>query len=255
MPRPTMDNFYKIADDFEHLWNFPNCLGAIDGKHIRIKCPPKSGSQFYNYKKYFSIHLQGIADANYKFITVDIGAYGRQSDSGVFSETNVYHCLETDSFNLPPSRELTNTNIMTPFVLLGDQGYPLKKYLMRPYPSHNNLNNEIETFNYRLSRARRTVECAFGILVSKWRCLKTEVQVHPDKVDIVVKCASLLHNIVIDRQGIPDITISEINTSNKGDVNIQNRGLRRFNRATREAYEIRDTFKQYFNTIGAIVRQ
>jgi len=50
MPFPTKDMFYKIAHDFETLWNFPNCIGCIDGKHIRIKCPKKTGSMFYNYK-------------------------------------------------------------------------------------------------------------------------------------------------------------------------------------------------------------
>lgn len=249
---PTTNDFYKIAKDFEHLWNFPNCVGSIDGKHIRIKCPPSSGSQFYNYKKYFSIHLQGITDANYKFITVDIGAYGRQSDSGVFSETNVYHCLETKSFNLPPNRELPNTNIITPFVLLGDQGYPLKEYLMRPYPSDNNINTEREIFNYRLSRARRTVECAFGILVSKWRCIKTELQVHPSHVDTIVKCVCLLHNIVIDKEGITDLSFPEVNIENESTTK---RGVRCFNRSRRAAYEIRDAFTQYFNTRGAIVHQ
>lgn len=45
------DDFYKIANKFEHLWNF---VGYVDGKHARIKCPKNSGSRFYNYKKYFS---------------------------------------------------------------------------------------------------------------------------------------------------------------------------------------------------------
>ncbi|XP_022160256.1 putative nuclease HARBI1, partial [Myzus persicae] len=180
MPFPTKDMFYQIAHDFETLWNFPNCIRCIDGKHIRIKCPKKTGSMFYNYKNYFSVHLQGVCDAKYKFITVDIGAYGKQSDSGVFTESNIYNYLETNSFNVPPNRPLPNTNIPMPFVLLGDQGYPLKEYLMRPYPCTTNLDPEKEIFNYRLSRARRMIECTFGILVSKWRCLKTELQVNED---------------------------------------------------------------------------
>lgn len=71
---------------------------------------------------------------------------------------------------------------------------------MRPYPADDNINNDKEIFNYRLSRARRTVECAFGILVNKWRCLKTELQVYPSHVDTIVKCVCLLHNIVIDKR-------------------------------------------------------
>jgi len=43
-------------NDFNALWNFPNCCGAIDGKHVIIRCPEKSSSEFFNYKKSFSIN-------------------------------------------------------------------------------------------------------------------------------------------------------------------------------------------------------
>ena len=50
----------KIVEGFEKRDNFPNCLGALDGKHVRIFKPSMSGSLYYNYKNLFS-----IADANY----------------------------------------------------------------------------------------------------------------------------------------------------------------------------------------------
>jgi hypothetical protein len=74
MPFLTTDIFYKIAQNFETLWNSPNCVGCIDGKHIRIKCSKNTGSVFFNNKKYFSIHVQGICDAKYKIIAIDVGA-------------------------------------------------------------------------------------------------------------------------------------------------------------------------------------
>lgn len=67
MPAPFERDFQRIADEFWNKWNFPNCSGAIDGKHIRIKAPGKSGSLFFNYKEFFSIVLLAIVDANYKF--------------------------------------------------------------------------------------------------------------------------------------------------------------------------------------------
>lgn len=57
-------------------WQFPNYLGALDGKHMRIQAPPNSGSTFYNYKQFFSLVLLTTCDANYKFTWIDIDQYG-----------------------------------------------------------------------------------------------------------------------------------------------------------------------------------
>ena len=84
LPFPTAELPEKSAKDYEQLWNFPNCVASIDGKHVRIKCPKLSGSRYFNYKGFFSVILQGLVDARYKFLSVVVGAYGRQSDSGVF---------------------------------------------------------------------------------------------------------------------------------------------------------------------------
>jgi len=70
--------------DFYTLSNFPNCCGALDGRHIVVRCPSKSGSEFYNYKKDYSVILLATVDANYKFIYIDVGTNGRVNDALVF---------------------------------------------------------------------------------------------------------------------------------------------------------------------------
>ena len=112
-----------IANDYFKKWNFLNCVGTIDGKHIRIKCPENSGSVYYNYKQYLSIVLQNIADANYKFISIDVDACGKQRDGGIFSLSNVYKCLESNTFNMPSDEYIPSTDILAPFVLLDDEAY------------------------------------------------------------------------------------------------------------------------------------
>ncbi|XP_060855835.1 uncharacterized protein LOC132933587 [Metopolophium dirhodum] len=72
----TID-FKQAATEFAYKWNFPNCIAAIDGKHIRIRSPGNSGSLFHNYKDFFSIVLLAMVDANYKFIAVDVGSFGK----------------------------------------------------------------------------------------------------------------------------------------------------------------------------------
>lgn len=78
----TTDELLEISRGFEEKCNFPHMVEAIDGKHVRIKCPSNSTSVFYNYKDFFSVVLMAIVDSSYKFIGIDIGNFGRESDAG-----------------------------------------------------------------------------------------------------------------------------------------------------------------------------
>ena len=84
MPPPSEQLWRDTARDFKNLWHCPNCIGAIDGKHVKIRAPPNSGSGFYNYKGYFSIVLLAVCDPHYRFLMIDIGDNGQQGDAGVF---------------------------------------------------------------------------------------------------------------------------------------------------------------------------
>lgn len=57
IPIPTKELWIKKSKEFYQITQFPNCVGSIDGKHITIICPPNSGSEYFNYKKYFSMVL------------------------------------------------------------------------------------------------------------------------------------------------------------------------------------------------------
>ena len=104
MPVPSEDNWKSIADGFYERWKFPNCIGATDGKHVMIQCPFNSGSLFYNYKPYFSLVLLVAASADYRFVMVDIGAYGSSNDSGVLNHTTFFKCLRNKNLDVPPSK-------------------------------------------------------------------------------------------------------------------------------------------------------
>lgn len=93
-PPPIGEQLESIVERFWSKWKFPNCVGCINGKHVRIRNLNNSGSMYRNYKHYFSVVLQGIAGPDYKFITIDIGAYGKESDGGVFSNSRLSGRLE-----------------------------------------------------------------------------------------------------------------------------------------------------------------
>ncbi len=100
-PFPEMDEWKAIVEDFQKLWNFPNCVGAIDGKHVTIQAPANSGSQFHNYKGSFSIVLLAMVDARYHFRMIDVGAYGKSSDGGKLSSSTFGQALRHDALDLP----------------------------------------------------------------------------------------------------------------------------------------------------------
>ncbi|KAH9629648.1 hypothetical protein HF086_001119 [Spodoptera exigua] len=165
IPKITQQLFEEIAADFDKKANFPNCIGAVDGKHIRIRSPPKSGSLFFNYKGYNSIVLLAIVDSQYRFMYVDIGAYGKESDSTIFHNTKLYDLLMRGDLPTPTSRPLPGFQEPVPFVFVGDEAFSISNNVMRPY-SGKHLSVKQRVFNYRLSRARRYVECTFGILAN-----------------------------------------------------------------------------------------
>ena len=62
-PPSSKDDWKNIEKDFRDFWNMPHAVGAIDGKHIRIQCPKKTGTLYHNYKGFFSLVLLAIRDA------------------------------------------------------------------------------------------------------------------------------------------------------------------------------------------------
>ncbi|KAK3724687.1 hypothetical protein RRG08_041168 [Elysia crispata] len=190
MPMPDKQQWLNIAADFGTRFDFPHCLGATDGKHIRIKKPNNSGSKFYNYKGFFSIVLLAVTDASGKFVIVDVGSCGGNSDDGFFSRSAFGKRLLENKLHLPNETVIPGTNITTPYVFVADDAFPLRNNIMKPFP-HRQLTREKEIFNYRLSRARNSVECSFGRLAQMWRILHRLMEEKPDSATDVVKAITV----------------------------------------------------------------
>lgn len=73
-------------------------------------------------------------DANYIICCVDIGASGRQSDAGLFENSIMGLLSERKEFDLPASEPLYADGPILPYILIGDEVFPLTDYMMRPYP-------------------------------------------------------------------------------------------------------------------------
>lgn len=124
----------EIAKSFDMKANFSHCLGAVDGKHIRVVKPNNTGSMYFNYKYYFSFVLLAVVDSEYRFIFMSVGSYGKECDSSIFKESTIWKKLNDGSLNIPKPRPLHATlqNDM-PYVLVGDEAFPLSTNLLRHF--------------------------------------------------------------------------------------------------------------------------
>ena len=192
MPRPDEEHWLTIGSEFYFKFDFPLCLGALDGKHIRTKKPRRSGSKYFKYKHYFSIVLLAVTDANGKFVVVDVGSCGGNSDGGVSGRSALGTIILSNKLSVPQKGFLfclfvclfvvvfcfvlflPGTDIEIPYVFVADDAFPLTENL-KPFP-HRQLEKEKQIFNYDC-HAQETVLSAHlegflrcgGFFTARWR--------------------------------------------------------------------------------------
>lgn len=260
MPKSEAE-WRHIASDFKNQWDFDNCLGAMDGKHILITKPPNSGSYYYNYKGSFSIVLFGIVNANYEFIYVHSGTNGRVSDGDILRHTDFFRALENNELQIPAHRCPPLIDYELPYVFLGDEAFPLMENLMKPYSNHSAGHDE-HIFNYRLSRARRVVENTFGILASRFRVFLQPININVKHIDWIVMASCVLHNYLRRKSSTYYTSANHLDWEDIENGNVVQGQWRQVGElvalqkssfvAHRAAKSIRDQFKNYYNNEGRV---
>nr|XP_022911163.1 uncharacterized protein LOC111422175 [Onthophagus taurus] len=208
--------------------------------------PAKSGSMYFNYKDYHSVVLMAIADSKYRFVYVNIGSFGKDCDSSIFKRTVLWNSITTNTLQLPDDKYLPGTETpKVPYFFVGDEAFGLHIRLLRAYGGAH-LTQEKRIFNYRLCRARRYVECAFGILSNKLRIFHRSIDVDPDFAVDIIKACVVLHNFVRDRDGF----LAEDTTTIAGLEDLPEETTIR---GGLQANNIRNLLSKYFVTsVGAV---
>ena len=193
---PTLpEDWLEVESIFHRRWNILHAVGALNGKHIPIRCPWRGGSLYHNYKGFHSIVLLSLVDGDYKFLWVDVGADGSSSDAQIFKHCNLRHKIEDSSIGFPESESLGIGGPKVNFFILRDNSFPLKLMLMKPY-SRRSMELVERVFNYRISQGRWVVENAFGILKSRFRIFQSPMQQEPPLLARVVMACLVLHNLL-----------------------------------------------------------
>ncbi|XP_055999383.1 putative nuclease HARBI1 [Ostrea edulis] len=178
--RKTKQEFIKIA-------GFPNTLGCGDGTFIRIIAPSENEPDFVNRKGFHSLNVQMVCDTNFKFTSVCASWPGSVHDSRIWRESSLCRQFERGEHN---------------GILLGDSGYPCRRFLMTPYL--NPQTNTHQRFNASLCRTRVLIEQSFGILKRRFSCLHGTLRTTPEQAVAYVVACVILHNLSIETGDVMD---------------------------------------------------
>ena len=158
-----------------------------------MKKPKKSGSDYYNYKGFFSLVLLALVDAEYRFLWLDCGSSGSYSDAQIFNRSLLRKKIEDGSLGFRASSTLH-------YFLLDNDVFALMPWMVKPY-SQRQLSREEKIANYRISRGMRVVENAFEIPVSCFRVLVGTMEQRPRVVRDTVFTCVVLYNMLRTHQG------------------------------------------------------
>ena len=258
----TPDEWKELEREFRIMWNVPHALGALDGKHVALKKPKNTGALYHNYKEFFSIVMLALVDGQYKFRWVDAGTAGSCSDAQIFNASQLKRRIEDGRIGFPDPAPITQGGRDVPYFILADDAFALKTWLMKPY-GRRMLTREEWIANYRISRGRRVVENAFGILVSRFRVMRTTIELPPETVREVVFTCVVLHNILRSQhQGQhggqqPGEDDDDDDDDVPGDCGLIGgvAGGGPDRNPARKAKRQRDYLKDYFNNEGAVAWQ
>lgn len=190
-----------------------------------------------------------IVDANYKFIFVDVGINGRIGDAGIWLRSELKRDIEAKILPIPQSCALPTTEVLSPYVFLADDAFPLSDYIMKPY-SNRNLSESQTRFNYMLSRNRRVVENAFGILANRFQVLFAPIFREPNEAIKIALACICLHNYLRNdnvnncTNSYDFITPDEIDAINEENFDSTTNGV--VGAPNKNANQIRKQFENYF---------
>ena len=238
---PHGDELVQIINDYEQRWGFPMFAGAIDGTHIPIVAPSECHAEYVNRKGYHSIIMQAVVDCKYLYRDVVIGWPGSVHDARVFSNSSIFKKgNEGKLFPDDLTVELQGVE-MSPFIV-ADPAYPLLPWVLKGFQRNDNQPRRERVFNYRLSRARMTVENTFGRWKGRFirfrKCVDMEV---PALVNVVL-ASCILHNIceIQNNDFLPQW--EEPERAEEAVVGIDN-----VNIVEADAHDIREALADYFS--------
>ena len=88
----------RIKNDRRAFPHLKNCIGAIDGTHIRAVIPPVMQVRYIGRTGVVTMNVMAVCDFDMHITYASIGQPGAMHDTSV-----LYHALDQDRLTFPPS--------------------------------------------------------------------------------------------------------------------------------------------------------
>ncbi|XP_004971956.1 putative nuclease HARBI1 [Setaria italica] len=200
--RPKNPNFptvhKRIRDDKRAYPHFKDCIGALDGTHIRVALSPDEQVRYIGKTGVATQNVLAVCDFDMRFTYVSTGQPGAMHDTSV-----LYNALRVDEefFPHPPQGKY--------YVV--DAGYPNRPGYLAPYKGeryhlpewHRGIEPKtpMERFNRVHSSIRNVIERSFGLLKMKWQILWKMPPYPMYKQKMIVVATMVLHNFIREHGG------------------------------------------------------
>ncbi|XP_018586601.1 protein ANTAGONIST OF LIKE HETEROCHROMATIN PROTEIN 1-like isoform X2 [Scleropages formosus] len=191
--QPSEQELEDAARLFHRRWGFPHCMGAVDSLHIAIVAPSSNAASYWNSADWLSVVLQGVVNGLGQFWDVCAGFPGSTDDAAILQNSALWAAASEGSLSPQPPRPFMGRPL--PYVLLGDEAYPLQSWLLKCYPESPELTPAQQVFNQQLSRARSVADSALLRLKARWQCLHKRNDCSLDLVPTMILTCCILHNV------------------------------------------------------------
>lgn len=218
---PEGNDAIVISHKFEAKRGIKKCIGAIDCTHIAIRQPVDHPRDYCNRKRFFSVVLQGVVDAEMKFTNIYCGEPGSLHDARVLRRSLLYDTAQNDMENIFPNETC----------IIGDSAYPLLPWLVPPFRDNGHSTVQQSEFNFLHSSTRMPIERAFGYLKGCFRRLRFLELLDIQFIPKLITAACIMHNIAI-KENDENEFFADINdvSVNNADINYEINDFRNRNR-------------------------
>jgi hypothetical protein len=203
----TEEELAVVVEPYERCF-LPGCGGSVDVVHVKWgHCPAGDVNRCTGKEGYPSLAFEVVTGFNRQILGVSQAHFGTRNDKHIVRSDPTINSVRTGWYRKVRWRwydEDGNEREDTGIYFICDGGYIRWPELICPY-KHESVSSKKGYFSSKIESIRKDVECVFGILKKRWRCLDYGIRFkNMKKVEQVFTVCCILHNMMLSEMETVD---------------------------------------------------